>query len=333
MTNPIANPAREVGTPKWKSLLFRFETLLVVVLIAELFIFNQSATNFSTQDNAFEILRLSVEIGLLALVMTPVILTGGIDLSVGSLLGLCAVLFGKMWRDAHMDPWLAAVCTLGIGGLAGLLNATLITRLKLPPLIVTLGSFSLFRGLAEAITRGVDNYTGFPDSFLFLGQGYILGVVPAQVPVFLAVAAGVWLLVHRTVLGRSWRAIGFSPEGTRYAGISVEGRLTFVYVMSGVVSALAALVYVAHLGQAKADAGTGFELLAITAVVLGGTSIFGGIGTVQGTLLGLAALAVLKNGLFLSDQPSELANILTGVLLLAVLTGEALMKKFARRTR
>lgn len=314
---------------KWKAALFRFETLLAVVLLVETAIFSQTATNFFTRGNCFEILRFSAEIGLLALVMTPVILTGGIDLSVGSLLGLCAVLFGKMWRDAHMDPWLAGVCTLGIGGLAGLLNALLITRLRLPPLIVTLGSFSLFRGLAEAITHGVDNYTGFPDSFLFLGQGYLFGVVPAQVPVFLVVAAGVWLLVHRTVFGCSFRAIGFSPEGTRYAGIPVGRRLTLAYVLSGVVSALAALLYVAHLGQAKADAGTGFELLAITAVALGGTSIFGGIGTVHGTLLGLATLAVLKNGLFLSDQPSELANILTGVLLLTVLTGEALLKKLS----
>jgi ribose/xylose/arabinose/galactoside ABC-type transport system permease subunit len=329
--NPIANPARETGAPKWKAALFRFETLLAVVLVVEIVLFNQTATNFSTQDNCFEILRLSVEIGLLALVMTPVILTGGIDLSVGSLLGLCAVLFGKMWRDAHMPPLLAGACTLGIGALAGGLNALLITRLRLPPLIVTLGSFSLFRGLAEAITRGVDNFTNFPESFLVLGQGYIAGVVPAQVPVFAAVAAGVWLLVHRTVLGRAWRAIGFSPAGTRYAGIPVEQRLTLVYVLSGAVSALAALVYVAHLGQAKADAGTGFELLAITAVVLGGTSIFGGVGSVHGTLLGLAALAVLKNGLFLSDQPSELANILTGALLLAVLAGEALMKKLGNR--
>jgi rhamnose transport system permease protein len=210
----------------------------------------------------------------------------------------------------------------------------LITRLKLPPLIVTLGSFSLFRGLAEAITRGVDNFTNFPAPFLFLGQGYIFGVVPTQLLVLVVVAAGIWLIVHRTTLGRSFRAIGFSPEGARYAGLPVERRLMLVYALSGLVAAVAALVYVARVGQGKADAGTGYELLAITAVVLGGASIFGGVGTVPGTLLGVAVLAVLKNGLTLSDQPSELAGILTGALLLAVLAGEALIKKIsARRSR
>ena len=309
--------------------LFRFEVLLAVVLVIEVMVFSQTASNFDTSENAFEVLRLSTVIGLLALVMTPVILTGGIDLSVGSLLGLCAVIFGKLWRDANMPPWLAALCTLLIGALAGGVNAGLITRLRLPPLIVTLGSYSLFRGLAEALTRGVDNFTGFPESFLFLGQGYIGKVVPAQVLILLLVAVGVWLLVHRTTFGRSYRAIGFSAEGTGYAGIPVQRRMASAYILSGLGSALAALIYVAHLGQAKADAGSGFELLAITAVVLGGTSIFGGVGTVQGTLLGLAVLAVLKNGLFLSDQPSELANILTGALLLAVLAGDALMRRWA----
>src|SRR5213078_3271846 len=152
-----------------------------------------------------------------------------------------------------------------------------------------------------------------------------------QLPVFVAVVVAFGLLLHRTVLGRSVVAIGFSAEGARHAGIPVERRLLTVYLLCGLTASLAAVVYVAHLGQAKADAGTGYELLAITAVVLGGTSIFGGVGTVQGTLLGLAALAVLNNGLFLSDQPSELANILTGVLLLAVLAGEALMKKLSMR--
>ncbi|MGC2578971.1 MAG: ABC transporter permease, partial [Terrimicrobiaceae bacterium] len=294
-----------------------------------LIIFSRTAENFATAGNAFEIIRLSVELGLLALVMTPVILTGGIDLSVGSLLGLCAISFGKLWRDAGLPPALAALCTLLIGAAAGGLNALLITRLKLPPLIVTLGSFSLFRGLAEAITRGVDNFTGFPASFLFLGQGYIFGIIPAQLPILVLAAIGIWLLVHRTTFGRSFRAIGFSPEGTRYAGIPVEKRVALVYILAGLFSALAALIYVARVGQAKADAGTGYELLAITAVVLGGTSIFGGVGSVHGTLLGLAVLSVLKNGLTLSDMPSELAGILTGVLLLSVLAGEALTKSLA----
>src|SRR5204862_7323355 len=132
---------------------------------------------------------------------------------------------GKMWRDGGLPVGLAAMCTLGLGAAGGGLNALLITRLKLPPLIVTLGSFSLFRGLAEALTRGVDNFTNFPRSFLFLGQGYLFGVIPAQLPIFALVALGVWLLVHRTTFGRSFRAIGFASEGACYAGIPVERRL------------------------------------------------------------------------------------------------------------
>jgi rhamnose transport system permease protein len=311
--------------------LFRFEIMLVCVLVLQILIFSKTGSNFATQDNLFEVLRLSTEIGLLALVMTPVILTGGIDLSVGSLLGLCAVVMGKLWRDAGMPPGMAAVCTLLLGAVGGGLNALLITRLNLPPLIVTLGSFSLFRGLAEALTRGVDNFTNFPRSYLFLGQGYLFGVVPAQIIIFAVVAIGVWLLVHRTTYGRAFRAIGFSPEGARFAGIPVGKRLALVYVLSGFVSALAALIYVARVGQAKADAGTGYELLAITAVVLGGASIFGGTGAIHSTILGVLALAVLKIGLTLSDQPAELAGILTGALLLVVLMTEALGKKLSAR--
>ncbi len=309
----------------------KFELMLVCVLMIELVVFSKTGSNFATQGNLFEVLRLSTEIGLLALVMTPVIITGGIDLSVGSSLGLCAVVMGKLWRDSGMPPGLAAICTLLVGGTGGALNALLITRLNLPPLIVTLGSFSLFRGLAEALTRGVDNFTNFPRSFLFLGQGYIFGVVPAQLPVFALVAGAVWLLVHRTTYGRAFRAIGFSPEGAAYAGIPVGKRLALVYILSGLVSGLAALIYVARVGQAKADAGTGYELLAITAVVLGGASIFGGTGAIHSTLLGVLTLAVLKIGLILSDQPAELAGILTGALLLGVLAIEAVGRKLSAR--
>jgi rhamnose transport system permease protein len=307
------------STPGWKSVLLRHETALLVVVVIEWLCFNAIGARFGTLDNQFDILRHSVEIGLLALAMTPIILTGGIDLSVGSLLGLCAILFGKLWRDAGFSPMAAGTCTLAIGALAGGLNASLITGLRLPPLIVTLGTYSLFRGVAEAITRGADTFTNFPGSFLFLGQERWFGL-PTQAWIFVVIAIGIWLLVHRTTTGRSLRAIGFSPEGARYAGIPVQRRLAFVYVLAGVIAAAAAIIYTARLGQAKADAGTGYELFAITAVVLGGTSIFGGVGTVHGTLLGVAAIAVLNNGLVHARQPREVAGMLTGALLLLALS-------------
>lgn len=312
----------------FKNLLLRHETILLLVVAMEWFYFNSVGPRFGSLDNSFDVLRHSVEIGLLALVMTPIILTGGIDLSVGSLLGLCAITFGKLWRDAGLPIPLAAAGTLVVGALAGGLNATLITNLRLPPLIVTLGTFSLFRGLAEAITRGADTFTNFPASFLFLGQERWLGM-PAQAPLFFIVAVAVWLLVHRTTFGRSFRAIGFAPEGARYAGLPVERRIAMAYVLAGVVAALAAIIYTARLGQAKADAGTGYELFAITAVVLGGTSIFGGIGSVHGTLLGVAAIAILNNGLVHARQPREVAGMLTGLLLILALSSSVVPKMLA----
>jgi ribose/xylose/arabinose/galactoside ABC-type transport system permease subunit len=301
--------------------------------VAEYVIFSLTGRNFWSLQNTGEMVRLVAEIGLLALAMTPVIVTGGIDLSVGSLMGLSAVLFGKMWRDAQMPIAVAAVATIGIGALAGGLNALLVTRLRIPALIVTLGSFSLFRGLAEGVTSATANFTNFPDSFLFLGQGYFFGAIPAQLPVFAAAAVGFWLLLHRTAVGRSLFAIGFSSEGARHAGIPVERRLSLVYLLSGVTASLAAIVYVSHNGQAKADAGTGYELRAITAVVLGGTSIFGGRGRILGTLLGLWAIVVLQQGLLLSDGPAELAGILVGALLILAIAANQLIERWTARRK
>ncbi|NOT48554.1 MAG: substrate-binding domain-containing protein [Acidobacteria bacterium] len=295
------------------------EWILLLVLVGECLIFSLTGSNFLTSGNGFEITRLAVEIGLLALMMTPIIITGGIDLSVGSMMGLAAVVMGGLWRDGGFSMSVAITVTLLVGLLGGALNAAMITKLKAPPLIVTLGTFSLFRGVAEGLTRGIENYSGFSPSFLFLGQGYVFGVIPTQLFIFVPAIAIVWWWMHRTAFGRSFFAIGFSQEGSRYAGIKVRRRLNFIYCLSGLAASLAAIIYVAHLGQAKSDAGTGYELTAIAAVVLGGASIFGGRGTVLGTILGLFAIVILQNGLRLSGQPSELAGILTGVLLIATI--------------
>lgn len=321
-------------TGGWRSLLARHETVLLLVLLTEILFFNEVGRKFGTPDNIANLVRQSVEIGLLALVMTPIILTGGIDLSVGSLMGLCAVSFGMLWKDAGLAPWIAASGAVAVGALGGGLNAALITRLGLPPLIVTLGTFSLFRGLAEALTAGTRSFTGFPASFLALGNSFFLGL-PAQAWIFAAVAAAVWLLVHRTTFGRAFRAIGFAPEGARYAGIPVERRIALAYALAGAVAGLAAVIFVSRVTEARANAGVGYELAAITAVVLGGASIFGGAGTVHGTLLGVAAVAVLANGLSrilrITDISRELSGMLTGALLLAALAAGAMMMALAAR--
>ena len=318
----------------WKSIIARHETVLLFVLIAEIIFFKSVGRNFGTADNIANIVRQSVEIGLLALVMTPIILTAGIDLSVGSLMGLCAVVFGMLWKDAGIAPWLAAIGAIITGALGGSVNAALITRLGLPPLIVTLGTFSLFRGLAEAFTGGTKAYTGLPESFLALGNNFFLGV-PMQAWIFIAVTIAIWLLVHRTTYGRSFRAIGFAPEGARYAGIPVERRVALAYTLAGAVAGLAAVIFVSRVTEARANAGIGYELAAITAVVLGGTSIFGGVGTVHGTLLGVAAVAVLANGLSrilsIMNISRELSGMLTGALLLLALAAGAFGKWICTR--
>ncbi|HVO98177.1 MAG TPA: substrate-binding domain-containing protein [Bryobacteraceae bacterium] len=296
---------------------------MLAALAAEIAIFALVAPNFFTTANFMEVLRLSVELGLLALALTPVIVTGGIDLSVGSMMGLCAVVFGALVMDAHWPVAAAIGAALAIGCAGGALNGWLIAEYKIPPLIVTLGSFSAFRGIAEGITRGAVNYSGFPKSFLFLGQGYLLGV-PAQAPVFLIALASYALLLHRSVIGRALYAIGFAGEGAGYAGINVARRIGLVYFLSGLAASVAAVIYVAHLGQAKSDAGTGYELDAITAVVLGGASVAGGRGTILGTVLGLFSISVLQNGLHLAALPSELTGILTGTVLVLVIAMDRL---------
>jgi rhamnose transport system substrate-binding protein/rhamnose transport system permease protein len=305
------------------------EWVVLLALVAEMAIFSLIAERFLTVGNLVEVLRLSVELGLLAITLTPVIISGGIDLSVGATMGLAAVAFGASYHDWQLPIAAAAAFALLVGLGAGLLNAVLIARLALPPLIVTLGSMSLFRGIAEGSTQAAINYTSFPPAFLQFGQGYLWGRVPAQIPALIAAFAFYYVLLHRSVVGRALVAIGFTAAGARYAGIPVPRRLALVYLLSGFMASVAAIVYVAHLGQARSDAGTGYELDAVTAVVLGGTSIYGGRGTLWGTLIGLFSLSVLKNGLQLAALPTEVTGVLTGTLLI----GTIAIDRFERQRR
>jgi rhamnose transport system permease protein len=325
----------------FKSWFGKHEIVLLLIIVVELVLFQVLGNNFLTSGNVSHIFRHSAEIGLLALVMTPVILTGGIDLSVGSLMGLCAVAFGMFVKVYGIDPLTAACLTVLVGGFGGAINAGLVANLKLPPLIVTLGTFSLFRGLAEAFTRGSESYSGFSEGFLALGNSDIAGI-PAQIWIVILVGMTIWFLVHHTTYGRSLRAIGYGEEGARYAGLPVKRNISIAYITAGLVAGLAAVILVSRLGEARANAGIGYELLAITAVVLGGVSIFGGSGNVSGAVLGWFALAILNNGLTrisdyeifgekVSSVARELSGLLTGLLLIAALALAISMKTLAAR--
>jgi rhamnose transport system substrate-binding protein len=198
---------------------------------------------------------------------------------------------------------------------------------------VTLGTYILYRGIAEGITHGAASYTGYPSSLLFFGQGYFWKIVPVQLPILVAAALVYYVLLHRSVIGRGLYAIGLNTPGATHAGIPVRNYLFLIYMLAGVVSGLAGIILVAHLGLAKSDLGTGYELGAITAVVLGGTSVFGGRGTLFGSLLGLVFLSVLQNGMHLLALPSELTGVFTGMLLLGIVGFEKLRSTRFRRTR
>ena len=212
------------------------EGILLLALIAEVIVFGVTAPAFHTWANFMELLRFSVELGLLSIALTPIILTGGIDLSVGSAVGLCAVVFGVTWGHGNRSIATAAMAALLAGFASGALNALFIARLRLPPLVVTLGTFSLYRGVAEGVTHGAASYTGYPSKFLQLGQGYLQGTIPMQLPILLVVALAYFIFLHRSTYGREIYAIGFNSEGARYAGIPVERRLALLYVLCGMVS-------------------------------------------------------------------------------------------------
>ena len=309
------------------------EGWLLLALITEIFLFSLIAPRFLAWTNLIEVLRFSVELGLLSMALTPILITGGIDLSVGSTLGLTTVAVGVAWSEYHLSVAGLVFVGLLIGCLCGALNAFVIAWLRRPALIVTLGTYTLYRGIAEGITHGAVSYTGYPDSFLFLGQGYLWKVVPVQLPVLIAVAVFYYFLLHRSMVGRGLYAIGLNTPGALHAGIPVRNYLLLIYMLAGVVSGLAGIILVAHLGLAKADLGTGYELGAITAVVLGGTSVFGGRGTLLGGLLGLFFLSVLQNGMHLLALPSELTGVITGVLLLGIVGFEQLRAMRSHRAR
>ena len=304
----------------------RREVLLLFLLLAEMALMQSLSPLFLTPDNLIEVVRQSAEIGLIALAMTLVIITAGIDLSVGSIVGLSIMVMGMLWEDAGLPLWVAVLLALLTGALLGGFNGTLITLVGIPPLIVTLATMAGFRGVALGMSQA-RSIRNFPEGFLHLGQGYALGI-PVQVWILAVAALLFHLALTRTAWGRSVFGLGANEAAARLSGVPVNRVKLQVYMLSGFMSALAAVIYAAHVSVAKPDAGLGFELTAITAVVLGGTAVSGGEGGVPGTLIALLMVGFLRSGLTLARVPSEAQDMMVGLLLVLVVA----VDRWSRRT-
>ena len=305
--------------------LARHETVLAFLTILALATLAYLSDKFFTAGNLLNQGRLMSEVGLVALAMTFVIVTGGIDLSVGSILGLTAILFGVFWKNIGLPLPFAAVAAIGCGTLAGLANGLIITRFRVPPLIATLGTLALFRGLAEGISEA-RSVRGYPEWFFFLGQGEILGV-PVQLWLLGIATVIAAVILGLTPFGRAVYATGANETAARFSGIRVDAVKLWIYSAAGFLSALAAIVFVSRVTTTRSDMGTGLELDVITGVVLGGTSIFGGKGTIIGTALGLILIQALKNGLALSGVKGDGTIVVIGVVLIVAILASALIDK------
>lgn len=299
------------------------ELALILILLLLFSGFSYSIPGFLDWFGLLERTRYWVTPGLLAVPMTFIIATAGIDLSVGSIVAMCGIVLGLLYRDAGLPIWLACLAAVVAGGAAGAVNGSVSSFLSIPPLVVTLATMTLYRGLAMGISQA-DSISNFPPGFLWLSQGDIARIPLAGGPVFIPACLCVLLLitaVGAVLMARSWigrysEAIGENETAAVFAAVPVKGLKFWLYTASGLMCGISSLFYTALFATAKADVATGLELEVIACVVIGGTRISGGKGSVLGALLGLCILSILRYGLELAGMPSQYVIIVVGVLLI-----------------
>jgi rhamnose transport system permease protein len=293
----------------------RWEWMLVGLIILDVLInirlspFFLDARNLSRTSSDF------MEIGLMMLPMVFIIITGNIDLSVASNMGMSASFMGLL-HNQGVNIWVAALAGLLLGTLGGMLNGYLVARVKLPALVVTLGTYAFYRGIAYGFL-GDQAARGYPKAFTYFGQGKIFdSLVPFSVALFIVMAILFGLVLHRTTFGRYLYAIGNNENATLYSGVPVARIKFIIYTLSGFMAALAGLILAARFGSTRPDIGTGLELAVITAVVLGGVDINGGKGTMLGAVLSLFLIGLMRFGMGLLNIQGQVQGIVIGLLLI-----------------
>ena len=297
-----------------------WEALLVVLLLLTIILGSSLSPYFFSAFNFSSMVREFMEKAIMALPMTLIIIAGEIDLSVASILGLASAVLGAT-LNAGVPLWLGIIIALLVGVVAGLINGLLVTRLGLPSLVVTLGTLGLYRGMAFVVL-GDQAFSNFPNAFTNFGFGNVPGtLIPWSLIVFVLLVVLFMGILHRSWFGRQVYAIGNNREAARFAGIRVTEIKLMLYILSGLLSALAGIILTARFSSARADNAVGFELDVVTIVLLGGVNIFGGRGTLVGVILSLFVIGMLRNALGLADVSGDVQNIVVGGLLIFSVLG------------
>jgi rhamnose transport system permease protein len=297
-----------------------WEALLVVLLILAIIMGTSLSPYFLTGFNASSLTRDLMEKAIMALPMTLIIIAGEIDLSVASTLGLASVILGATW-SAGVPLWLGMIIVLVIGAIAGALNGLLVTRLGLPSLVVTIGTLALYRGLAFVVL-GDQAVSNFPSAFTNFGFGSVPGtLIPWPFVVFVILVLIFMVVLHWSWIGRQIYAVGNNKEAARFAGIRVADLKLALFVLSGLLAALAGIIFTARFSSARPDNALGFELDVVTIVLLGGVNIFGGRGTLVGVILSLFIIGIVRNALSFASISGDIQNIVVGILLIFSVLG------------
>ncbi len=320
MVNPSvssrdASPERRL--PGWLSGDNLTTLTLIISFLLLCFVFATQSDNFLTLNNLENVSKQLAVVGVVSIGMTVVLVSGGVDLSVGSVAALSGVVTSLLWIEAGIPLVIAVVCGLLSGTLVGFLNGFMVTFMKINPLITTLGTFSIVRGLAFVLSAGQTNQLS-NEVFQFLGRGEVFGV-SFSLLLMLALYTLFFVIMRYTQFGRNLYALGGSPDAARLAGIAVTRHLLIAYTLCGTLAALSGLIIASQLASSAPRAAIGLEFTVITAVILGGTSLAGGKGTLIGTLVGVIILRTLSNGMTITNVESWWQDVASGTaLILAV---------------
>jgi rhamnose transport system permease protein len=309
----------------------RWEWMLVGLIILVVFVNTQLSPFFLNAQNLSRTSSDFMEIGLMMLPMVFIIITGNIDLSVASNLGMSASFMGWLF-NLGVNIWVAALAALVLGTLGGLLNGVLIARLKLPALVVTLGTYAFFRGVAYVLL-GDQAARGYPEAFTYLGQGKIPGtLIPFSVGLFMILAIVFGLVLHKNKFGRYLYVIGNNQEAARFSGVPVDRTKMILFTLSGLMAAIAAVIMAGRFGSTRPDIASGLELSVITAAVLGGVDINGGIGTMPGAVLSLLLIGLMRFGMGLLNIQGQVQGIAIGLLLILSILLPSVLRQVSWRT-